>query len=243
MDVQSINDDDGVWRGSADWYKTDRPQWNYQADGNAFHGRQELKFGFSWRKVNVISSDIVPGNGINSLLHRLSPDERRGDPWSSWLGGTDTTGKYTAAYLGDTISWDRLTLNVGVRWDRQTSSINDMSIGAAQVRPDLLPALQAPGVKDVIKWNSVTPRVGFTYALDENRRTIARASYAMFASQLNATAGSHMNVIQYAGAYFYAIDKNGNGYADADELDPEPYDWYGFDINDPGRLSTIKQRR
>jgi hypothetical protein len=61
----------------------------------------------------------------------------------------------------------------------------------------------------------------------------------MFASQLNATAGAHMNVIQYAGAYFYATDLNGNRTVDPNELEPEPFDWYGFDITDPGRLSTI----
>jgi hypothetical protein len=250
LDKNWYIDDNGINHGSIDLYKTDRPQWNYQADGNAFLGRHELKFGFSWRKANVISSDIVPGNGIISYhigYPLMYAEVTRG---SAGWGGTDTTGKYTSAYLGDTMSWDRLTLNAGLRWDLQTSSINPMKIAASPAIPNLLPALDAPALKNAIKWNSVTPRIGFSYALDENRRTIARASYAMFASQLNATAGSHMNVIQYAGAYFYAIDQNGNNYVDPNELIiPNPdaeaipgtgvVDWYGFDPTDPTRLSTI----
>jgi carboxypeptidase family protein/TonB-dependent receptor-like protein len=239
MTAQWYVDDDGIHHGSQDLYKTDRPQWNYQADGNMFAGRHELKFGFAWRKTDVVSSDIVPGNGIISyhIGYPLMIAEVTRGP-AGW-GGTDTSGKYTSAYVGDTVTWDRLTLNAGLRWDLQTSSVNPMSIAASAVIPNLLPALEAPGVKNAIKWNSVTPRIGFSYAIDENRRTIARASYAMFASQLNATAGNHLNVIQYAGAYFYAVDLNGNRSVDANELEAEPFDWYGFDPSNPGRLSTI----
>ena len=48
----------------------------------------------------------------------------------------------------------------------------------------MLGALDGPAKSNVVVWNSVTPRVGLTYALNESRKTILRASYAMFASQL-----------------------------------------------------------
>ena len=250
MDAQWWDDDNGVSHGSRSLYKTTRPQWNYQGDGNVFAGRHELKFGFGWRRADVDSTSIVPGNGIISYhigYPLMYAEVTRGA--AGW-GGTATSGKYVSAYVGDTMTWDRLTLNAGVRWDRQSSSLKQLDIAASSVIPNLLPALSSPAMNDVIKYSSVTPRIGVSYALDSDRRTIARASYAMFASQLNATEGTHLSPIQYAGAYFYAIDLNGNDSVDANELIiPNPdaeaipgtgiVDFYGFDPLDPGRLSTI----
>ena len=248
LQAQWYVDDDGVHHGSQDWYFTDRPQWTVSPDGNFFSGQHELKYGFGWRRADVDSSDIVPGNGIiswHSGYPLIWAEVTRG-PW----GGTATSGKYYSAYIGDTITLDRLTFNVGVRWDRQSSSVKELSIPASPVIPNLLPALTAQAVNDVIVWNSITPRVGVNYALDDARKTILRASYGTFASQLNATEGTHLSTIQYSGVYFYAIDQNGNNYVDPNELlipnpDAEYYegtgivDWYGMDPTNPARLDTI----
>ena len=238
-DVQRYVDDGGVARGSADLYITDRPQNNASLDGNAFRGRHELKFGFGWRKATVDSSDVYPGNGIVTF-HNGYPDmvakiTRPGH----FL--TDTV--YTSAYGGDTWTMDRLTLNLGVRWDRQASSLGAASVPAASAAPDLLPALTATPVDDAIVWNAVTPRLGLTYALNENRKSIARASYSMFSSQLGATAAGTISAIQYSAIYYYAIDTNANKVADPNEIlfGLGNIGYYGFDPLDPTRLSTINQ--
>ena len=94
-------------------------------------------------------------------------------------------------------------------------------------------------------WNAVTPRLGLTYALNENRKTIARASYAMFASQLGATAAGTISAIQYSAIYYYAIDTNGNKIADPNEilLGLGNVGYYGFDPLNPTRLTTDQQDR
>jgi hypothetical protein len=60
----------------------------------------------------------------------------------------------------------------------------------------------------VFVWNSFTPRVGFTLALGEAHKTIVRGSYAMFASQLPASQAAFVSPIQYAYAYYNAVDRN-----------------------------------
>ena len=82
-----------------------------------------------------------------------------------------------------------------------------------------------------------------TYALSENRKTIARASYSMFSSQLNATAAGHISAVQYSAIYYYAIDTNGNKIADPNEIlfGLGNLGYYGFDPLDPQRLTTINQ--
>jgi hypothetical protein len=249
LDTPYFQDDGGVFSGSYIHYETVRPQWTTSMDGNFFRGNHEVKFGFGWRRADVDSSSIVPGfDGPNGIIthHDGYPNM-----YADVYVGNDLVsakGIYTNAYVGDTITWDRLTLNVGVRWDRQAGSVNANTQTGSSLFPTLLPDLSSTARNDVIVWNSVTPRVGITYALDEARRTIARASYGTFASQLNATAGNFMSTVGGRGIYLYDIvDLNGNRIIDpaeiagrtcSEELAIEgSCDWYGFDITNPGNVA------
>ena len=215
-DVQSYRDDATVFHGSYGWFQTLRPQHNVSLEGNMFKGRHDLKFGFGWKKASVTSESGWPGNGVRTY-HRGYPNmqARVVRDWS--LAGE---GKYWNAYLGDTISFDRLTLNAGVRWDRAASSVAAASVPASPALPSLLPALDAPAVENAIVYNNVTPRVGFTYALNESRKTIVRGSYAAFASQLdsNRAALTVSAIPYYSYVYYAAVDTNGNRIADVSEF-------------------------
>ena len=237
--AQEWIDDAGVQHGTADLYKSDRPQDTVLADGSVFKGHHELKFGFGWKRATVKSTDTYPGNGIITG-HNGYPDMiaylRR--DWAS-----NDTGVYSNAYASDTWSMNRLTLNLGVRWDRQTSSLDAASVPGNPTFGSLLPAISTSEVKNAVVWNTVVPKVGLTYALDENRKSIIRASYSMFASQLgNGTAGQ-ISTIQYTGIYYYATDLNGNKIADPNEIEFSlgPVGYYGFDPNDPARATTVNQ--
>jgi hypothetical protein len=232
-------DDSGVNHGSVDTYVTKRPQDNFSVDGNSFRGHNELKYGFGWRHAKVDSTDAYPGNGIITI-HNGYPDMialiKRNTATKA-----DTT--YWSAYGGDTITLDRATINLGVRWDRQLSSLGNASVAANATFPSVLPATSTSPVNDAIVWNAVTPRIGVTYALDENRKTVLRSTYAMFASQLGSAASGVISTIQYTGIYYYAVDLNGNKVADANEVlfGLGNLGYYGFDPSDPGKSSTVNK--
>jgi hypothetical protein len=229
-DTQSYRDDSNVYHQSYGWYQTLRPQDNIAIDGNMFKGRHDLKFGFGWRKSSVTSESGWPGNGVRTY-HRGYPNmqARVVRDWS--LAGE---GNYLNAYFGDTISLNRLTVNLGVRWDRSGSSVAAASVPASVALPDFLPALDAPPVEDAIVFNNVTPRVGFTLALNESRRTIVRGSYAAFASQLdsNRAALTVSAIPYYSYVYYGAVDTNGNRIADVSEF-TNFQGVAGFDPNNP----------
>lgn len=238
-DTQMYFDDGGVKRGSTDTYATDRPQNSVSLDANSFRGHHELKFGFGWRKATVDSSDVYPGNGVVTI-HNGYPDmiAKITRP-----GHFLTDAVYTSAYGGDTWTMDRLTLNLGVRWDRSAASLGAATVPGSSVLPSLLPSLTATPADNAVVMNAVSPRLGLTYALNESRKTIARASYSMFASQLNATQAGNISAIQYSAIYYYAIDTNGNKIADPSEIlfGLGNIGYYGFDPLDPDRLTTINQ--
>ena len=62
LDTPYYFDDGGVFRGSYIHYETVRPQKTASVDGNFFKGKHEVKFGFGWRKADVDSTTIVPGD-------------------------------------------------------------------------------------------------------------------------------------------------------------------------------------
>jgi hypothetical protein len=142
-------------------------------------------------------------------------------------------------------------LNLGVRWDRQAGSVNAITQPGNPLLPTLLPDLTSQPANNVVVWNSVVPRIGMTYALDSSHKTLARASYAMFASQMSATVANFESVVGARDVYLYnTVDTNGNHIADPAEIQAAlapgitallasgDLNFSGFDINNPGNVGT-----
>ena len=238
--VQTSLDDSGVFHGNYIDFLTERPSQTGSMDGNYFKGAHELKFGFSYRKVDVTSSSVWPGgglifiaNGAPNYIAQLIRDLNK-----------DNTTKYMTGYAADTWSKDRLTVNAGVRWDRQAASLNSVSVPAVSIAPSLLPALTSQAANNVVVYNSITPRIGLTYALDDSRRTLARASYSMFASQMPSNQAAVLSTIQYSTIYFNGKDNNNDHQVQASELTGNlttgagGFGDTGFNLSNPSSLST-----
>ena len=235
MEKSVYVDDGGVNHNSYYNYTSTRPQKVASADGSYFRGAHEVKFGYSWKKFGVQSLTTWPGtrtvtywNGYPDLIVKAIRDNPK-----------NTEGKYANAYIGDTISAKRATINLGLRWDRSTSSALPAQVVAVPgFEAAGLVALTVPGVEDAIKYNTVTPRLGINYSLDETRKTQVRASYAMFAAQLGATDGSVVSPAQYSYIYYNAIDRNGNSTAEQNEIlfNQGNQGYSGFDPANPSRV-------
>src|SRR5262249_47918157 len=140
--------------------------------------------------------------------------------------------KYTNLYAQDTMSVGNLTANIGVRYDRQKGTNEASSSPANPLFPDILPAVSYAGGDAGFTWTNVTPRLGLTYALGPERKTLLRASYSRFADQLGAASVFQNNPMIGVGyAYFYAnvngtgnvgrnnvVDQNGNGVIDVGDV-------------------------
>jgi hypothetical protein len=224
---QAYLDDAGIWGGSFVFYQTERPQNNVQLEGNHFRGNHEFKFGFGFRKASVMSQSGWPTGAYS--VHIGYPDIYTVIV-RDWAAAGNT--KYLSGFIGDQYTRDRFTFSGGLRWDRHVSSLEAATAPANTLSP-LLPSLTAAAKKNLVTYNSVTPRLGVTYALTEDRKTLLRASYAMFASQLDSTRGYIESQIPgYSYVYFYSRDLNGNQITDPNELRTFA-GTYGFDPTDP----------
>ena len=236
-DAPVFLDDTGIWHGSFYFYATERPQNTGTVEATVFKGNHDLKFGFGYRKAAVTSESSWPGGGIitfHSGYPSMNAEIVR-------QHHTDASTVYMNGYIGDPIPFDRLTLTLGARWDRQVASINAIQDPANTNDPGgLLPQLSGAAASNAIKWNSISPRLGLTYALDQDRHTILRGSYAMFASQINATQASVLSTVQYSYTYYVNVtDANGNKIADKSELAGGTLAAYtGFDLANPAATTT-----
>jgi hypothetical protein len=229
----------GVARGA--YYKVDnvRPVYTANADANYFFqgmgGSHELKFGFGYRTAKTLSTTSWGGNQL------LGYNFGGGYAYAKVIRNAQigTKGKYLSGYVGDTFTKDRLTLNVGVRWDRQTDEALPLSVPANRSFPELLPAVDTAALGldlPKVEMNDIVPRVGLTYALDEARKTVVRASYARYASQLFNAWPSTYSPIQSFGSYLAYLwnDLDGDGFVQPNEVrfDLGLYYWGYVDPND-----------
>ena len=131
-------------------------------------------------------------------------------------------GSYTSFYLGDTFTKDRLTVNAGVRLDRQKAVNSPTNARANALLPEVLPALEFDGSPDKkISLSDVSPRFGLTYALDEARKTILRGSFSMFADQLAfGDIATFVNPVGLVGQISYGWnDTNNDNVVQREEVD------------------------
>ena len=102
-----------------------------------------------------------------------------------------TAPNYLDFYVGDTISKDRVTIDVGLRYDRQWGeALPSDDAGEPGVPDARARRLTFAGYDTPFTWNNFSPRAGVTYALDERaRRSRARATAATRVSSSTGTVG------------------------------------------------------
>jgi hypothetical protein len=188
--------------GSTWGYYYLRPQHTINIDNDYFltglGGNHNFKVGFGWRRVDSGFQGLAPGD-MNFAFD--DPGPFKYVLMYREANSTDRT-HYTNFYLGDTITFDRLTLDLGVRYDRQGGEALPSNTQANKAFPNLVPGMAFTGYKAPFTWNNISPRIGMTYALDDLRRTIVRASFSTAPGQLSNGAVGYANP---SGAMGYAL--------------------------------------
>ncbi len=227
-DALAVRDRDLRWHNSFVLQQIERPQEQAKLDGSNFFNTgslaHELKYGAGYRTAE--SSTLVrwPGGGLELVLPQSADPA---DDFPLLLLARDaqpTVGiDYTNVYAQDTLAVGNLTVNLGVRFDRQEGENKASSAGANPVAPELLPAIDYAGQDSGFTWSDVTPRLGLTYALGAERKTLLRASYSRFADQLGTAAAGFLNPMGGLG-YRYFYTTNGDGATlERDEIGPEVF--------------------
>ncbi len=219
LDVTGYRDPQRVRRGSYVFYETKRPDNSVLADGTWFRGSHEITFGGSWRHTQDDERQEYPGSGADNLQAADYATTRRIQAflWRPFFASSVAVNQ--SLYAGDTIRMGRLTAQLSLRFDRSYASMLESHQSAIPGFPTLLPAITAPAVDKMIDLKLLSPRLGITYALDDSDKTLLRATYGMFGSQLGSGTVQSFSAASQALLVYSATDRNGNNVADPNELE------------------------
>jgi hypothetical protein len=145
------------------WRSTFRGKVTQYAD-NFLKSQHEFKFGVQYSKGSNDSINGLGPNGFYTYNYYGYLYKVEQTPWQ-YGSRTDDLG----FFVDDTVTLnDRLTLNLGVRFDRDTGKLPDykrLQIGDPSITPvgHFAETDQNISGQDVVEWNLVSPRLGFVW--------------------------------------------------------------------------------
>ncbi len=231
---------DGVWRNSFLFYHSERPQWQAKLEGSYFFTagktNHELRFGTGYRQTDIESVSSWPGlEAVGFANQEFGENVYFGLVTS----GSNYRDRIEATHLfaQDTLAVGNLTANLGLRYDLQRGKNKAITIDPAPITGGVLVGGSFPESNPGFDWESITPRLGLTYAVGEQKKTLLRASYAHFADQLDDNGIFTMSPGNAQYGYFYWYDYNADLELGADEIGPF-FSFFGVDPENPGRRTV-----
>jgi hypothetical protein len=225
----------------------ERPQEQTRLDGSAFFNTgglsHELKFGFGYRNASTKGLTFYPNNQVFLDFSEFAP---AGAPRCTSLASAEVGAckgigvayfysigpqnyeyKYQDAYVGDTMLWGNLTLQAGLRFDNQKGEAGDQTSPGNNVfrLPDGTQIIRAQSVRgsdiDTMTWEDISPRIGLTYALGSEKKTLLRAAYNRYVQQMGSNSAGYTAAVfgNYAYGGVYGVDLNNNDIIEGNELD------------------------
>jgi len=219
IDVQSTIDLATNMNGRSNQMNENRrPQTELRADANYFltnllGGDHATKFGVGYRD-NPVGFTAIRGGRARARFRNGVPVEA--DLYRD--SNTEASLQQIYGYLQDSYTRGKLTVNAGVRVDYQDDEALPSSVPANPIIPDLLPAVQFAGADSGVTFLDVSPRLGVTYDLTGDGRTILKGNYAIYWGTGISTAAS-VNPVSEVTLRFPWNDLNGDRFVQRNELD------------------------
>lgn len=187
---------------------------------------------WDWWRGNPVRFDYFDGN-IYSYPTSVSPN--RGFVYIYTCGPTcsssiEQDSKYRfGAFVQDNLSvYDRLTLNLGLRFDTSTGHFPHQAkeatadpYGILQVLPGLneesLYSSYEFEERSVLTWTHFSPRIGFSYDVFGDGKTCIKGSWSRYNEYLMTQYFNSLNPLYPQGGAWYWYDVNYNKLPDAND--------------------------
>jgi hypothetical protein len=185
-----------------------QPNSRHQFDNVFSYGKSGLggehlfKFGVQWARLWYESQYSVRGD------HHVVYNNNV--PTSVTQFNTPTNPKNVAHVTGiffqDSWSMNRITLNLGARWDQYTGTLPEQSVPAGRfIGPRSIPKTE------VINHSRGVWRAGASYDLTGSARTALKASYSRYALQVGIDRVTNLNPLSNGSRSCPWTDPNGDG--------------------------------
>jgi hypothetical protein len=198
---------------------------------NKAGGDHALKVGGYWRDNYAETISVTGGRATARFPTAVSNDcaalaAANPNDITRWCAANltrdgDTIQKLTnlSAYVQDTLTRGRATFQLGLRYDYNHEKALGASIAANPILPEWLPAITFNGADPKVRFHDLSPRVGMTYDIQGNGKTVAHANFARYFGQVGTGGISgQINPVTAASVRFPWNDANGDKFIQANEV-------------------------
>jgi len=212
----------GAYSGT--YYESDyiRPQKFYQLTGvafvdNLFGAAHEMKFGaeYKWwlrKRIRTYYSQRLYFNNLAA-----------GDSYRAYIyRNSDLDQPYNriGLFFQDSMTFKRLTVLLGARYDIQHGRVNELHVDGSSVDwagADNLPPVTVTPADLNFKWKHISPRIGLIYDLFGDGRTLAKANFAIYGEHMD-TSFTYALASTYGYVYWNWDDINGDKAVQTNEI-------------------------
>lgn len=224
--------------GNIDDYGTDRNQLNLSLSGNYFAenvlgGDHEFKFGVDYVTSTVTTFDYYEGN-LSLHYYGAEPAFPTGEWWEAWLVRDYIINydfKRYSIFAQDTATFGRLTVNLGLRYDYETSGVAEYSVPASPWLPTYMPQLDVPKISSPVAWKTFSPRLSLVYDITGDGKNLLKLSASRYGSQSGFELADFINPVGWTEVDLIWQDLNEDTRVTSNEL--FGLDWDTYELQDP----------
>lgn len=225
-----------TYHGNIDDYGCNRDSLNLNLTGNYFAegilgGDHEIKFGVDYMTAKTTTFDYYEGNLV---LVYYGPEAAlpNGEEWIMWALSDyeiNVSLRKFGVYFQDTMTFGKLAVNVGLRYDYEQSKVKNAAIPASPWLPDYMPALSVDEIDPGVTSGRISPRLALIYDVTGDGKNVIKVSAARYGSQLGFDYAYFINPLgwreidlYWQDGYVGGVQGDADGRVTADEL-------YGYD--------------
>ncbi|HDZ26973.1 MAG TPA: TonB-dependent receptor, partial [Candidatus Aminicenantes bacterium] len=224
--------------GNIDDYGADRDSFNLNLTGNYFAegilgGDHEIKFGVDYLTAKTTTFDYYEGNLV-TVYYGPNANMPNGEDWVVWAVSDYEINVWMrkfGVYVQDTMTFGKLAVNFGIRYDREESKVKDAAIPASPWLPSYMPALSVDEIDPGVTWSRISPRMSLIYDVTGDGKNVIKVSAARYGSQGGFGLAYFVNPLGWREIDLYWQDANTDGRVTAGEL--WGYDWATDTLMDP----------
>ncbi|MFN7917124.1 MAG: TonB-dependent receptor [Vicinamibacterales bacterium] len=186
-------------------------------------GSHAFKTGFNWTFGDYMTEYDINGDLVQLYRNGVADSVR---VYNTPIRAREYLNGNLGAFVQDAWTRGRMTLNMGVRFEKFSADIKDQTANAGRFAPQR----NFAGISGMPNWFDVAPRLGLSYDVFGNARTAVKASFGKYMAGQTTGFPARYNPLQLQSDTRTWRDLNGDNVAQENEIGPSNNAAFGLPV-------------